>query len=174
MVVCGYSCQGRHRLALAACCYNYNLTVGVIVYFRQFNLNIIRNIQIFKFNCRFYHVQHTAANKSHLAVILDRGHYYLLTQRELVCVDPKTGKTLWNNESVGKGSIMAVDGKLIVRSEKGDGIIALVEATPEGYKELGRFDQPNRSDKNSWTYPTVSDGKLYIRDQGLLLCYQAK
>ncbi len=67
-----------------------------------------------------------------------------------------------------------MDGKLIVRSEAGDGTVALVEATPEGYNELSRFDQPDRSDKNSWTYPVVHDGKLYLRDQGLLLCYEVK
>ncbi len=99
------------------------------------------------------------------------GHVYMLTQRELVCVDPVSGEILWNNRSVGKGSIFAVDGKLIVRAEFGAGTVALVEATPEAYKEISRFDQPDRSDKNSWTYPQVYDGKLYLRDQNVLLCY---
>lgn len=102
------------------------------------------------------------------------GHYYFLTQNELVCVDPKTGDILWKDKSVGKGSILAVDGKLILRSEKGDGTIALVEINPKEYKEISRFSQPDRSDKNSWTYPLVRDGRLYIRDQGLLLCYEVK
>jgi hypothetical protein len=64
-----------------------------------------------------------------------------------------------------------VDGMLILRSERGDGTIALIEATPEGYRERGRFDQPDRSGANSWTYPVVVDNKLYLRDQGLLLVY---
>lgn len=101
-------------------------------------------------------------------------HVYMLTQRELACVDPKTGKIVWNNRSVGKGSIFAVDGKLIVRSEAGDGAVGLVEATPDGYKEISRFDQPDRSDKNSWAYPVVLNGRFYLRDQGLLLCYELK
>lgn len=108
----------------------------------------------------------------HGGIVQVDGHFYLLTENQLVCVDPKTGKTLWSNQSVGKGSIFSVDGKLIVRGEGGDGQIALVEASPEKYKEISRFDQPDRSDKNSWTYPTVNNGKLYIRDQKLLLCYQ--
>lgn len=100
-------------------------------------------------------------------------HVYFLTQRELVCVEMKTGKTLWNDRSVGKGSILglAENGKLIVRGEGGDGVVALVEASTEGYKEISRFAQPDRTSKNSWTYPTVHEGKLYIRDQHLLLCY---
>lgn len=110
----------------------------------------------------------------HGGIVPYKNHFYLLTDRELSCVDPKTGKTLWSNRSVGKGSILCVDGKLIVRSEGGGGTVALVEASPQGYKEISRFDQPNRSDKNSWTYPSIHGGKLYLRDQGLLLCYEVK
>lgn len=102
------------------------------------------------------------------------GHFYLLTQRELACVNPKTGKTLWTDRSVGKGSILAVDGKLILRSEARNGTVALVEASPEAYKEISRFDQPDRTPQNSWTYPLVYEGKLYLRDQHLLLCYELK
>ena len=51
---------------------------------------------------------------------------------------------------------------------------AAIEATPEGYKEMGHFDQPNRSDKNSWPHPVVAGGRLYLRDQDVLLCYEVK
>ena len=47
-------------------------------------------------------------------------------------------------------------------------------ATPEGYKENGRFDQPERSGKETWPHPVVYGGKLYIRDQDVLLCYDVK
>jgi outer membrane protein assembly factor BamB len=110
----------------------------------------------------------------HGGIVQVGGYFYFITQRELVCVNPKTGKIEWSNRSVGKGSIMSVDGKLIVRGEGGDGEVALVEASPTAYKEISRFPQPDRSSKNSWTYPTVYNGKLYIRDQGLLLCYEIK
>ena len=49
--------------------------------------------------------------------------------------------------------------------------VALIEASPEGFKEHGRFNQPDRTDKNSWTHPVIAHGRLYIRDQDLLLCY---
>lgn len=110
----------------------------------------------------------------HGGIVQLGGHFYLLTQRELTCVDPKTGNALWSNRSVGKGSIFAVDGKLIVRSEGPAGTLALVEASPSAYKEISRFEQPDRSNKNSWTYPIVYDGKMYIRDQNVLLCYKVK
>ena len=115
-----------------------------------------------------------ALQSHHGGIVHVDGHFYLLTQRDLSCVDPKTGNILWNDRSVGKGSIMAVDGKLIVRSEGRDGTVALVEATPEAYKEISRFNQPDRSRQNSWTYPIVYEGRLYLRDQNLLLCYEVK
>jgi len=41
-----------------------------------------------------------------------------------------------------------------------------------GYRgEQGRFDPPERSKKNSWPHPIITGGRLYIRDQGILLCY---
>ena len=114
-----------------------------------------------------------ALTSHHGGIVAVGDYFYLLTLNDLACVNAKTGETVWRNRSVGKGSLTYVDGMLIVRSEGGDGTIALVEASPTGYKELGRFDQleGTRSDKNSWAYPVVVDKKLYIRDQGVLLCY---
>ena len=49
-----------------------------------------------------------------------------------------------------------------------------MEATTEGYKEKGRFDQPDRSKQNSWAHPVIAGGKLYLRDMDVLLCYDVK
>jgi outer membrane protein assembly factor BamB len=92
-----------------------------------------------------------------------------------VCQDFKTGKDLWaEKEKLGKGAIAFADGMLYLRAEGGKGTLVLIEASPEGWSEKGRFDQPNRSDKNSWPHPVISGGRLYIRDQGVLLCYDVK
>ena len=63
---------------------------------------------------------------------------------------------------------------LYLRGEDGKGTVALIEATPDGYVEKGRFDQPFRSDKNSWPHPVVIGGRLYLRDQDVLLCYDVR
>ena len=52
--------------------------------------------------------------------------------------------------------------------------MVLIKATPEGFQETGRFDPPDRSNKNSWPHPVVCDGRLYVRDQDILLCYDLK
>ena len=90
------------------------------------------------------------------------------------CQEFKTGQTVWKNQSVGKGSLTYADGHFYLRSEGGNGAVALVVATPTGYQEKGRFDQPDRSSQNSWAHPVIANGKLYLRDQDVLLCYDVK
>ena len=94
----------------------------------------------------------------------------------LVCLDFKTGKVLWDQrESVGrraKGSVALADGRLYYRME--DGTVVLIEPNPKQYAECGRFDQPDRSAQPAWPYPVIANGKLFIRDQDVLLCYDVK
>jgi outer membrane protein assembly factor BamB len=97
---------------------------------------------------------------------------YGTTESGLVCIDFKSGEMKWQNRCVGKGSVAAADGCLYVRSEKGP--VALVEATPTAYKEISRFDQTDRSGKNAWPHPVIAGGRLYLRDQNVLLCYDVK
>lgn len=99
----------------------------------------------------------------------------------LICMELKTGKVVWKDKSIwkdanagAKGSLTCADGNLYIRGEAGDGTVALVEATPKGYHELGRFNQPDRSKRNCWAHPVVANGKLYLRDQNVLLCYDVK
>jgi hypothetical protein len=91
-----------------------------------------------------------------------------------VCMEFKTGNVVWSNRGVGKGAVSFADGLLYTRSEGGPGTVALVEATPTGYKENGRFNQPDRSTKNSWPHPVIANGRLYLRDQDVLLSYDIK
>src|SRR5436305_3625874 len=89
------------------------------------------------------------------------------------CISLKDGSLLWKDRSVGQGSIAYADGRLYVRSE-GSGDIGLIEATTEGYKEHGVLHQPHRSNKNAWAHPVIAGGKLYIRDQDILICYDIR
>ena len=93
------------------------------------------------------------------------------------CQDFKTGTAKWQNkEKLGKGSLVCADGQLYLRQEDKAGTVALIDASPDGYKEHGRFNPPNRTEKQSWPHPVIAGGKLYLRDQDVLLCYdiQAK
>ncbi len=87
----------------------------------------------------------------------------------MACLDFQTGETLWRDRKGPKGSLLFADGRLYLRSEEGP--IVLIEPSKEGLVEHGRFDQPDRSGLPAWAHPIVANGKLYIRDQDLLLCY---
>jgi alcohol dehydrogenase (cytochrome c) len=94
----------------------------------------------------------------------------------LVCLDFRTGKVLWDQrESVGrraKGSLAFADGRLCYRMESGT--MLLIEPDPKKYIERGRFEQPDRSRLPAWSHPVIANGKLYVRDQDLLFCYDVK
>ena len=107
------------------------------------------------------------------AVLVD-GYVYSFGRRHLTCIELETGEVVWEELSVGKGSITYADGHLVVRGEGRGAAVGLVEATPDGYREKGRFNQPDWSREPAWAHPVVYGGKLYIRDQGLLLCYDLR
>ena len=93
----------------------------------------------------------------------------------LVCLDFKTGQVLWNQRTEGrapKGSVMLADERLYYRCE--DGVMLLIEPNSKQYLERGRFEQPDRSKAPDWSHPVIANGKLYLRDQDVLLCYDVK
>jgi outer membrane protein assembly factor BamB len=89
----------------------------------------------------------------------------------MAALDLPTGKSLWRNRSVGKGAITYADGRFYILGE--DHVMGLAEATPTGYRELGRFPIKDQG-WPSWAHPVVSGGRLYIRNQGTLLAYDVR
>jgi outer membrane protein assembly factor BamB len=107
--------------------------------------------------------------------VLVGDYLYGTNARGLLCVEFTTGKEKWQDRCVGAGSVCCADGRLYIHGENGE--VALVEATPEGYCEKGRFappGQPNRGASKAWAYPVVANGRLYLRDLGVLWCYDVK
>jgi outer membrane protein assembly factor BamB len=93
----------------------------------------------------------------------------------LVCLDFHSGEVLWNERSrrrAPKGSIAFADGRLYYRAE--DGAMLLIEPSRDEYLERGRFQQPDRSELPAWSHPVIANGKLYLRHQDVLLCYDVK
>ena len=91
------------------------------------------------------------------------------------CQNFKTGEAVWQEKAkLPKGSLSCADGMLYLRAESGPGTVVLLEPTPTGWTEKGRFDQPNRSNVNSWPHPVISGGRLYLRDKDSLFCYDVK
>jgi len=95
------------------------------------------------------------------------------------CMDFKTGKVNWTKKrKLGPGSLTCADGFLYCYDED-RGTVALVEADPaKVWSEKGRFDLPKKAEHapngKFWTHPVVANGRLYLRDQELLFCYDVK
>ena len=95
----------------------------------------------------------------------------------LICLDFQTGKVLWDGRDdaekrAPKGSVAFADDRLYYRTEKGT--LLLIEPNPKEYLERGRFEQPDRTRLPAWAHPVIANGRLYVRDQDLLLCYDVK
>ncbi len=92
-----------------------------------------------------------------------------------VCVEWKTGKILWGGKErgVGKGTahVTYADGNFVFRYQSGE--VALIEATTAGYKLKGTL-KPEYQEGQSWAHPVIAGGRLYLREQDKLMCYNLK
>ena len=94
----------------------------------------------------------------------------------LACVDPKTGKVVWNTGEepfIGRGGSLYVDGKLIVQDAEG-GIVYLVDPSPEGFKVISQFKATDPKRKQAWAPITVANGLMIVRDQDELACFDIR
>jgi outer membrane protein assembly factor BamB len=115
----------------------------------------------------------------HGGVVLVDGHLYGHSDGYAwVCQDFKTGKEVWAHRGFGKGAVHYADGSLYCLDER-SGEVALVTAKTSGWEEHGRFKlSPLSTRRNKqggiWPHPVVVNGRLYLRDQELLHCYDVK
>lgn len=109
---------------------------------------------------------------NHHGGIIKVGDYvYGTGSKGLICMNYVTGEIAWQDGSVGKGSLTVADGMIYMLGERHQ--MALVEATPEGYREHGRFDI-EKLGRPSWTHPVIANGRLYIRNQHKLTAYDVR
>ena len=90
------------------------------------------------------------------------------------CAELMTGKVVWKKRGSGRGSaaFTAADGHIYVRFS--DGTLALAKADPGDYTEVGSFKIPNSSERPSWAHMAIVDGKLILREQDKIYCYDLR
>ena len=98
------------------------------------------------------------------SVLVD-GYLYGFNNNKLTCLDFRTGKPRWKTGGFNRGSLLAADGKLIIYGDQG--VLALAEISPDSYKELAKF---KFCDERTWTVPTLSGGRLFLRNEKELAC----
>jgi outer membrane protein assembly factor BamB len=122
-------------------------------------------------------------NNHHGGMVLVKGHVYFGHDRNggsPVCVDFKTGEIKWGPEKMPAGgqksaAVLYADGRLYFRYE--NGVLVLIEPSPDELKVVSSFKLPaanQRSHPQSWPHPVIVNGKLYIRDQDVMYCYDVK
>jgi outer membrane protein assembly factor BamB len=114
---------------------------------------------------------HQDMKNHHSSSVLVDDTLYGFSSAILTALDFETGQVLWRDRSVGKGSLVAADGRLYLFSEKG--VAGLAEATRAGYREMGRFTIET-SGSPTWSHPVVANGRLYLRDQDTLYSYDVQ
>lgn len=107
----------------------------------------------------------------HSSAILIGDHLYGFSSAILTAMRFDTGVVAWKDRSVGKGSLVYADGMLYALSEKG--VVGLVEAAPDAYRERGRF-QIKQESLPTWAHPVVAQGHLFIRDQDTIYAYDVR
>jgi outer membrane protein assembly factor BamB len=107
----------------------------------------------------------------HATSILIGDYLYGFSSSILTAMRFDTGEIAWKDRSVGKGSMVYADGNLYLFSE--NGVVGLVEATPTGYREKGRFKIP-QDNLPTWTHPVIAGARLYLRDQDTIYAYDVK
>jgi outer membrane protein assembly factor BamB len=103
--------------------------------------------------------------------VVSQGRIYGGSSRGLTCVDLKSGKPLWSVPDVQAGQCCWADGMVYAFSAN-DGTLWLVEPMASGGKVTGRVQVAGRG--NSWSHPVVVGGRLYLRYDTNLYCYDVK
>jgi outer membrane protein assembly factor BamB len=124
-------------------------------------------------------------NNHHGGTVLVKGYVYGGNDgRGWVCLDFTKGRTTWSSrEDLGYGPICYVDGVLVLQSQDNDNVV-IADADPKKFTKLGGWNMPETSKLRGtgtplasakfWSPPVVAAGKLFLRDQNLLFCYELK
>jgi outer membrane protein assembly factor BamB len=96
-------------------------------------------------------------------------HIYGFSDTVLKCMEFRSGDIVWKRSGLGRGSLLAADGLLYVLGENGQ--LVLAEATPQRFRERSSF---RFSKQRCWSVPVLAQGKLYVRDEEKLVCYDLK
>jgi len=114
----------------------------------------------------------------HGGVILVDDHFYGSSEQIFVCQDRQTGERKWGTRQMKKGSTLYAEG-LFYHLQEADGRLLLFAADSEGPDLKGFFRISPQSERRTsqgkiWVHPVISNGRLFVRDQELILCYDIR
>ena len=98
-------------------------------------------------------------------------HLYAGTGTTLMCLDWKSGERVWATRS-GRVAVLCAEDRLYMRTN--DGFVMLADTSPTAYVERGRFQIPDAVKGTGATAPVIAGGRLFVRDENKLLCYDIR
>jgi outer membrane protein assembly factor BamB len=113
--------------------------------------------------------RNTAMHCKFSSPVAYQDHIYGLDEGILVCVEAKTGKRKWKEGRYGNGQMLLADDLLAILSETGQ--LVLVEATPQGHRELAKFQV---LEGKTWNVPALVDGRIFVRSDTEMACYDLR
>jgi outer membrane protein assembly factor BamB len=96
-------------------------------------------------------------------------HIYGFDETKLVCLNIRAGNVLWKEKGFGKGSLVIAGGQLVVLGERGN--MAIAPASPDAFKPTATF---RATHSTCWTMPVVAEGKLFVRDEDKVTCFDLR
>lgn len=120
-----------------------------------------------------------AMKNHHGGVVMVGDHIYGYSDKAgWICQDKATGELVWNEKKIKKGAVAYADG-LFYHIQEANGEVILIKADPKGMEVQGRFELSPQTKRRAnrgmiWMHPVISDGKLYLRDQELIHCYDIR
>lgn len=127
-------------------------------------------------------------NKQSGLILYDKHVYGFHDDRYWACVDVEKGDVVYpkkppaNPQRLKPAGAVFADGRLYVLNDPGPtaaATVSMLNASPKLIKLISSFVLPAASKQRKerggvWGYPALSDGKLYVRDQELVFCYEVK
>ncbi len=87
-------------------------------------------------------------------------------------LDAATGNVLYDAPEIIKGAALHADRRLYTLCE--DGWMLLLEPTEKEFAVRGRFRLAEARDRNAWAHPVIWEGRLYLRYQDTLRCFDIR
>jgi outer membrane protein assembly factor BamB len=117
----------------------------------------------------------------HGGYVLIDGYIYGNNDRKgWTCLEFDTGKVMYKEKGIGKGSILYADGMLYMVGERGT--VGLTPINPAEHKVVSSFKLPDVTERKqwegvhryTWAHPVIADGRLYLRSMNRIYVYNIK
>ena len=93
------------------------------------------------------------------------------SRNQLRCLDPADGSQKWSHRGLGEATLLIADGLCYALSNEGH--LYLARLSSEGFEVISEMPGVLEG-KTTWAIPVISHGRMYLRDQKHLICFDVR